>query len=102
VFKNKLVRQNRLCYVPKEVADPTLNLPPLSDQEVTDDYPLDNDFKLVNLNVHMLGSLLEDSEATEVYFSSLLEQFMVDRNLIDFTQAKHLQAKLLKKNNYSN
>jgi hypothetical protein len=27
---------------------------------------------------------------------------MVDRNLIDFTQAKHLQAKLLKKNNYSN
>ena len=59
-FKQKLIRQNRLCYVPKDVQDPTEGMPEIRkpDGTLVQKYPLGHDFKYLNMNVHMIADLI--------------------------------------------
>lgn len=95
-FKQKLIRQNRLCYVPKDVKDPTVGLPEIvkPDGSLVQRYPLGHDFKYLNLNVHMISDLIKDEVACRQFLRQTLEQLMFEQRLIGFDDAKFFQEKL--------
>lgn len=67
VYKQKLLRQNRLCFCP---------------ESPTDAVPINKAYSYVNLNVHLLGGLQADRPAFRRYLSRLLEQMLVEQQLI--------------------
>ena len=95
-FKQKIIRQNRLCYVPKDLEDPTLGFPPINkpDGSVVERYSLGHDFKYLNLNVHMISDLKNDEAAFRQFMRQTLEQIACEQGLIDYKDAKFFHEKL--------